>query len=161
MFPFTPSDEPELLLPSDVQMSLWLLRVPLCSECFHAHTCEGMKTCRLKKLIILERVKMGGVFMQHPREASRLRLVLLNMERGHTAKAAGSFWLAANVAIQAGIGGADAARHHVVGTKPFWTEAKQRGTDLKTHTHTCAYTLSDTHALKRKYACNWICICAW
>lgn len=33
----------------------------------------------------------GGVFTQHPREASRLRLVLLNMERGHTAKAAGSF----------------------------------------------------------------------
>lgn len=33
----------------------------------------------------------GGGFMQHPKEASRLRLVLLNMERGHTAKAAGSF----------------------------------------------------------------------
>jgi len=47
--------------------------------------------------------------------------------------------LAANVAIQAGIGGVYAAPHHVVGTKPFWTEAKQRGTDLKT------YTLSDTH----------------
>lgn len=42
------------------------------------------------KLIIWERVEWG-VFMQHPREASRLRLVLLNMERGHTAKAAGSF----------------------------------------------------------------------
>lgn len=58
----------------------------------HAHTSEGMllKSCRRKKLIIWERVEWG-VFMQHPREASRLRLVLLNMERGHTAKAAGSF----------------------------------------------------------------------
>lgn len=78
----------------------------------------------------------GGGFMQHPWEASRLRLVLLNMERGHTAKAAGSFWLAVNVAIQAEIGWADAVRHHVVGTKPFWTEAKQGGTDIKTQTCT-------------------------
>lgn len=29
--------------------------------------------------------------MQHPREASGLRLALLDMERGHTAKAAESF----------------------------------------------------------------------
>lgn len=95
----------------------------------------------------------GGGFMQHPKEASRLRLVLLNMERGHTAKAAGSFWLAANVAIQAGIGGADAARHHVVGTKPFWTEAKQRGTDIKTHTRAHTYVYAHTHmnALKGKH----------
>lgn len=85
--------------------------------------------------------------MQHPREASRLRPALLNMERGHTAKAAGSFWLAPNVAIQAGIGGADAARHHVVGTKPFWTEEKQGGTDLKTHTRACV--------------CMFVRVCVW
>ena len=56
--------------------------------------------------------------MQHPRELTRLS-VLLNMETGHKEEAAGSIWLAGNVAILAVIGGGYAVRHHIVGTKPF------------------------------------------
>lgn len=61
------------------------------------YAAEGLSKHRHKKLMIWKRVESRGVsrggvgFMQHPREASVLRLTLLNMERGHTAKAAGSF----------------------------------------------------------------------
>lgn len=59
------------------------------------HPCEAppLKSCLnvdMRNLEYGERIEWGG-FMQHPREAGRLRLVLLNMEKGHTAKAAGSF----------------------------------------------------------------------
>lgn len=110
----------------------------LCSNT--SHSCAGvlLRACQITDIRNLwygSMLNWGGV-TQHPREASGLRLALLNMERGHTAKAAGSFWLAPNVAIQAGIGWADAARHHVVGTKPFWTKAKQGGKDIQIHTRT-------------------------
>lgn len=60
---FNLDDEAELLLPSDVQMSLRLLSVHVCSSGFpRTHKCEGMLQRRHKKLIIWVRVEWGGLY---------------------------------------------------------------------------------------------------
>lgn len=86
--------------------------------------------------------------MQHPTEAGRLRLVLLNMERGHTAKV--SDWL---LMLLSRLGLVELTQPDITlsGLNPF--ELRQsREAQISKHIHTSAYTLSGTHPrIKRKY----------